>query len=202
MSSNTGVFIIESLDLEDETNNLFEGKILYSILKMLDVDVFYRYIRTKKELKEMIKQFEESDYRYLHLSCHGNETGIQITLEKNTITFEELSDMFKYENRKQRLFLSSCNAMNGQDILDGMSDTKFKSITGPLQAIRFSDSRAFWTAFYHLMFRDDELIKNSRLKEALEKLADTFDVEISTLISVNKGEGYKRHDFGKNLIKL
>jgi hypothetical protein len=192
-----GVFIIESLDLEDEEQGRFEGKIITEMLRMLNVEVYYTYIRTKDELKVMIKKFEESDFRYLHLSCHGNETGIAMTLDEYSFPFSEFSDMFEYENRQQRLFLSSCSAMSGEEILKGMSETKFKSITGPLQEILFTDSAAFWTSFYHLMFRDDEIIKNSRLKDALEKLSDTFEIEMSTLISDKKRETYKRKVYGK-----
>ncbi|NKE04672.1 hypothetical protein [Mesobacillus selenatarsenatis] len=194
-----GVFIIESLSLEDEEEKRFEGKIITEMLRMLDVEVNYKYIRTKEELKVMIKKFEESDFRYLHLSCHGNETGIGMTLDEYSFPFSEFSDMFEYENRHQRLFLSSCSAMNGDQIVTGMSETKFKSITGPLEEIRFTDSAAFWTSFYHLMFRDDEVIKNRKLKDALEKLSNTFEVQMSALISDKKGESYKRKDFGREL---
>lgn len=47
MGSVNGVFIIESLDIADEREELFEGEILKRMLKMLNVKVKYVYIRTE-----------------------------------------------------------------------------------------------------------------------------------------------------------
>ena len=75
MATETGVFIIESLHIEEEKNRVREGKILTEILNLLNyvshTRVFrteYRYIRTVKELDIMIKQFKQSNLRYLHIS--------------------------------------------------------------------------------------------------------------------------------------
>ena len=72
MPSNTeaSVFIIESLEFEQEDADKFEGKFLSQILNLLDVDYIYYYIRTKAELKEVLKKFGNSKFRYLHFSFH------------------------------------------------------------------------------------------------------------------------------------
>lgn len=73
MFSKPEVFIIESLELEDEKRNCFEGKILSQILYLSGKKSIYYYIRKKRELEEIVSEFHQSEYRYLHISCHGNE---------------------------------------------------------------------------------------------------------------------------------
>jgi len=70
------VFIIESLSLQDERHDRFEGRILNHILMLARKDVRYAYIRTTKELRAMLKEFDQSRMRYLHISCHGNPTAL------------------------------------------------------------------------------------------------------------------------------
>ena len=48
------VFIIESLDFEDEEKNLFEGQIISSILKLSKIESKYYYVRTKKEFEKVM----------------------------------------------------------------------------------------------------------------------------------------------------
>ncbi|MEH6988357.1 hypothetical protein [Cytobacillus firmus] len=192
-----GVFIIESLDFKDEEKKLFEGKFIKNILEMLDIDVKYFYIRTKAELKLMVEKFEESDYKYLHLSCHGNEEEVVTTLDEH-IPYKELSDMFEYSGGNTRVFLSSCSALNGNFAESGLYESKFLSITGPLNDINFSDSVVFWTSFYHLMFRSgSKKMDNIHFRTVLEQLSDTFDQEICTLMRA--GEKYKRYEYSPEI---
>ncbi|MFD0824445.1 hypothetical protein ACT8ZR_02095 [Neobacillus sp. M.A.Huq-85] len=111
MKLKPSVFIIESLYFEQEEEGIFEGKILTEMLKLLGVEVDYFYIRTREELKIMIRKFEESNFKYLHLSCHGDPFGIDLTLENNEVSFDELNQMFENEMNNRRLFLSSCSVM-------------------------------------------------------------------------------------------
>lgn len=194
MSEGNGVFIIESLNFEDEERGFYEGKIITEILRMLDVPVKYTYIRTKKELKHLIRKFDDSNFKYLHLSCHGNNEGIGMTLDKKLISFQELSNMFYYIQHNQRLFLSSCSAMQGSDVLNGLSDTKFLSIAGPVNDIEFSDATIFWSSFYHLMFRKKPKgMKNSDFKDNVDKLSETFDIPMKILIRKKSSDEYKEH---------
>ena len=66
------VFIIESLRFEDEKKELFEGRMISQILRLNDKKSEYYYIRTKRELKEVLDIFYDSKFRYLHISCHGS----------------------------------------------------------------------------------------------------------------------------------
>lgn len=82
------------MSLNDEESERFEGEILRRILKMVEIPVNYHYIRTKEGLQVMIKQLEKSKFKYLHLSCHGNASGIAMTLNntfrsKNGLYFKK-----------------------------------------------------------------------------------------------------------------
>src|ERR1700741_3625319 len=75
------VFVLESLELNDEADERREGAVLAAVLKMCGKNPLYYYIRTKAELKFMAEEFTRSGYRYLHLSCHGGQTSLATTLD-------------------------------------------------------------------------------------------------------------------------
>jgi hypothetical protein len=52
-----------------------EGQNLQQILHLSGKEAEYVYIRTVKELEEVLNQYYESNFRYLHISCHGNDRG-------------------------------------------------------------------------------------------------------------------------------
>jgi hypothetical protein len=57
------IFIIESLNFKDERAERFEGRIVSQILALTGKKYEYCYIRTKRELKELLNQFASSTYR-------------------------------------------------------------------------------------------------------------------------------------------
>jgi hypothetical protein len=78
-----GVFIIESLDFEDEQQNRFEGRILRDMLRLSENEVEYWYERTWRELtEEIFQRFWDSGMRYLHLSCHGSSSEKNFCISK------------------------------------------------------------------------------------------------------------------------
>ena len=104
------VFIIETLNFEDEEKFRFEGGILSDILSLSGIETKYFYIRTAKEFKEVVSQFNKSQFRYLHISCHGGKNSVWTTLDE--ITYQELSIILKDKLNKKRLFLSACSPRN------------------------------------------------------------------------------------------
>ncbi len=64
------VFIIESLHFDDENESRYEGSFLSQILHLGGKKPLYYYIRTKRELTEVLRIFKASGYRYLHFSYH------------------------------------------------------------------------------------------------------------------------------------
>ena len=185
------IFIIESLDFRDERADRFEGKIISQILALSGKNCEYCYIRTKRELKELLEQFESSGYRYLHLSCHGNNDSMFTTLDE--IPFSEFGPLIKPYLRRRRLFVSACSATN-EDLADVvMPGSGCFSILGPAQDIQFNDAAVLWASFYHVMFAfDSEAMKYRAIKAKAQEVSDMYRVRL-TLIDhdEDREKGYK-----------
>ncbi len=129
------VFIIESLEFDNEQENLFEGRIISQILAMSGKNCKYCYIRTKRELKALLEQFASSHYRYLHLSCHGNRDSLFTTLDP--LPFSDLGPLLKPHLRNRRLFVSACLATNEALADTIMPNSGCYSILGPDEKVYF-----------------------------------------------------------------
>jgi len=191
MKSKPNVFIVESLGFSDEKRNLFEGKIISQILKLSGSESKYVYLRTKKELEAVIGQFKDSGYRYLHFSCHGNKSGISLTLDD--LSFEELGKMLSPCLKNRRMFFSSCKVMNKRLAEILLKNTGCYSVIGPSESIEFDRAAIYWSSFYHLMLRDEaKSMKRDSLKKNTASLRKLFDVHIRYFSrSESAGNGFQ-----------
>ncbi len=184
------VFIIESLTFKNEEENLFEGYIISRILKLSDIESKYYYIRTKKEFKEVIHLFHKSNYRYLHISCHGGEDSIWTTIDE--ISFYEFGTILKSNLYHKRLFLSSCSVVNKKLANEIIPTSECYSIIGPKNDIEFRDAAIMWASFYHLMFKQNskKMVRSGIVKN-LQKIVNTFDQPLN-YFSISKRCGFKQ----------
>ncbi|SHH11257.1 hypothetical protein [Desulfosporosinus lacus] len=190
MSSKADVFIIESLDWKDEKDNLYEGKFLSQILEFAGKKPRYYYIRTKKELKMILGKFYESDYRYLHLSCHGNSTSLYTTLDEK-ISFSEFGHIVGPNLEKRRLFISACSAVNEQLAKEMIPRTGCYSLAGPKKNIEFRDAAIFWASFYHLMFKENPgKMSPNTIKTILQNAANMFNVPINYYYKISDQDSF------------
>lgn len=185
------VFIIESLEDVDETNDRYEGKLLSHILKMNGKQCVYHYIRTEGEFKEAIKQFEYCNYRYLHLSCHGNQHVMKIT--HDIISFYRLGEILRPYINKKRLFISACEMVNEDLAQIIIPKSGCYSVIGPAAEITFGSAAIFWASFYHLMFSNDmDAMIHKTLLKYCRHLARLFEVPVNYYsISRTKRRGFK-----------
>jgi len=84
------VFIIESLRQEDHREERLEGNLIAQILRLGGRNPIYNLVESRDQFIEAIEQFGKSQYRYLHLSCHGSVDSFefyfgQMTFEQFTI---------------------------------------------------------------------------------------------------------------------
>lgn len=187
------LFIIESLTLEDEKADRFEGGHLSKILTLSGSKPEYMYLRTRKELEEAIDLFEDSDFRYLHISCHGNRTGIDLTFD--SLAFEELGKMLAPVLPGKRVFFSSCSVMTDRCAQALLPQTGCYSVVGPSSDINFDRATVFWSAFYHLMLRDEaRSIQHAKLQNATSQLKTLFGVQMRYYRSSKATPGFKRID--------
>lgn len=184
------VFILESLDLDDEENGAYEGEIISRILSIAKIEHKYFYIRTKREFEHFINEFVNSNYRYLHISCHGNAKEISTTLDR--ISFQELGEIVGDKLDRKRLFLSSCLSTNIALAETILSTSKCFSIIGPNEEIDMDDAAIFWSSFYQKMFKENNrFMKNEKVKDAIKSLKEFFNVSISYFVSTNSTKGWK-----------
>lgn len=174
------VFILESLDLEDEAKNRFEGKLLSDILALSGKKCRYFYFRTAREFETLLGEFEQSNYRYLHLSCHGNENGRILHTTLDPIPFAELGPMLSPFMQNRRLFLSACSMANKFLAKQLMPDSGCYSILGPVDEIYFRTAPLLWASLYYFMFTEDKkVMKHSVLRGKAQDVADMFRVNLN-----------------------
>jgi hypothetical protein len=183
------VFIIESLEFDDEENQYFEGEIISKILNLSNIEHKYYYVRTRAEIVHLLDEFVRLNYRYLHISCHGSKNSISTTLD--TIKFEELSIIIADKLDRKRLFLSSCLSTNDNLANCILSISDCFSIIGPDKKIYMDDAAIFWASFYQIMFkRNPNAMKRENLESLLKELKSLFKIPIkyySTSQSSKKG---------------
>lgn len=171
------VFIIESLEFEDEEKKNFEGEVISRILNLSKIEHKYYYIRTKAELQHLLNEFVDLNYRYLHISCHGSKNSIATTLDN--IKFDELSLMLADKLDRKRLFLSSCLSTNDSLANSILPVSDCFSIIGPDKEIYMDDAAIFWASFYQIMFkRNPKAMKRENLEQLLTELKELFKIPL------------------------
>jgi hypothetical protein len=187
------VYIIESLDPDDEGNGRFEGVFLSHVLRLHGKHPKYQYVRTREEFAEAVQAFGESNYRYLHLSCHGDPEGLSTTNQEE-IDFDELADMLKPHMKGRRLFVSACKMVHSDLAKAVIPTSGCYSVVGPTHNIAFTDSAVVWAAVYHLAFSEDsDRITRSSLESKLKDACQLFDVSFAYFAKTSEVKrGYTR----------
>jgi hypothetical protein len=184
------VFIVESLKFDDEKEKRFEGRFIGEMLRLSGSGAHYVYIRTETELEEVLDQFEDSKYRYLHFSCHGNRNGIGLTLDD--LPFAQLGRLLKPVIDERRVFFSSCEVMNNKLAKALLPGSGCYSVIGPSRSIHFDRAAIFWASFYHVMLRDEaKSMKRSDIRETVSTLRRAFAVPIRYFSATDGAPGYK-----------
>lgn len=141
------LFIIESMHDDDEDAGFFEGVRLAQILRLAGRKPKYFYVQDERELELLIPVFRQSNYRYLHFSCHGDNLGFDLT--NGSISFDTFATIFEGALDVRRLFVSACEA--GQKNLVQALHQKtrgIQSVTAPKVKIDYDHAAAIWAAFY------------------------------------------------------
>lgn len=172
------VFIIESLDPDDEGNGRFEGSIISNMLRFHGKNPKYRYVRTLHDFEEAVTEFGQSNYRYLHISAHGDKEGM-VTTNQEEIDFDELSDLLAPQLNNKRLFISACAMVHEDFAAYLIPKSGCYSLIGPADDVHFHKAAIFWASVYHLMFAHDaERFTRERLRGMLRKASKLFEVNV------------------------
>ncbi len=149
-----GVFIIESMDWENEQSGKLPGFALKTILDLCGIDNAYYYIRTKKELQKVIKEFKKSDYFFMHIACHGDDHGLELTIDY--LDFKVLGKILGPHLRYRRLFLSACSAACPAFAEQFIPKYHCYSVIGSPDVIDYDKAAILWSSFYYLMYGNDQ----------------------------------------------
>ncbi len=178
MSTRPDVFVIESLDPDDEGNGRFEGSIISHILRLHGKSPKYKYVRTRSKFKKAVRAFAQSNYRYLHISAHANKKTMYTTND-DAIDYADLAKFLTPCLRNKRLFLSACSMVHKDMAKEIIPKTGCYSIVGPTTDIYFTEAAVFWPSIYHLMFTDkDDAMKRDTLKTHLQSVSSLFKIDI------------------------
>ena len=179
-----GVFIIESMDIENESRNKLDGLALKTILDLCDIPNEYYYIRTKLELEFIIDRFKETDFGFLHIACHGDEEGLSLCYED--IDFDELDSMIGEYMKYRRLFLSACKVARFELAEHFIPKYHCYSVIGSPDDIDYDKAAIFWSSFYYLMYvNDKEQMFQVDILPTLLKISDTFQLKLNYFSIIN-----------------
>ena len=179
MSKEAEIFIIESLDPEDEGNGHFEGAIISRVLRMHGKACKYRSVRTRKDFEGAVKEFGKSNYRYLHISSHADTEGM-CTTNQDEIDFDELAEILNPHMKGRRLFVSACELVHLDLAKEIIPKSGCLSVIGPNEKVPFTNATVLWSSLYHLMFTHMSwAMKRKVLLGNLRRVCKLFQVNMS-----------------------
>lgn len=168
MKRKSDLFIIEVLKPEDYACFAADGLQLVMQMQALGFDTRYVRAYSFDSFKEAIAQFKESSFKWLHLSCHGCENGIEFyksepwekdhKFEEDIIANDEVAKAFRRCLTNCRITLSGCRIGNEDFTRKMFSHNKgLQSLVAPVDDLNFDIAAPLWLSYYSL------LIKRSRL---------------------------------------
>jgi len=171
------VFILESLDRNDERKRRFEGQVLSDMLRLAGKNPKYYYFQSKDEIPHVLNLFEQSRYRYLHFSSHASLTHIHTT--EDDILYEDFSSLFRNKLKLKRLFFSACQIGNESFFKSIATKNKgMHSIVAPAKDIRFDQAAALWSTFYISMFNENsDAMNRAQIAKRIKALTSLFSVD-------------------------
>lgn len=186
------VFIIESLSKEDEAAHRYEGQRLADILRLSGKNPKYVYFQSKAEIPHLLALYRQSDYRFLHVSCHASATTLLTTNDE--IPYTALGPLFKGYLKLRRVFFSACEVGN-ELFSECLASTNkgMHSIAAPAEKIYFDHAAAIWGAFYVSAFTNSvDGMTHADISQRLSLLCSLFPVDFH-FSTYNPGHDSWRH---------
>ncbi|MEG2810424.1 MAG: hypothetical protein RR889_07225, partial [Akkermansia sp.] len=178
-NSQSEIFIIESPSDGSEENCLLEGKILYDLLKSLKKNPRYIFFEDKDQLSYISEAFRKSNYRYLHISTHGNQK--EIILKNQKISYDKFASYFSGNLKLRRVFSSAGNLENEKfrEALCNADNKGMHSVLTPVENMLLGEAISFWSMFYvSLLNESRSTIKNCIIDKNLECFKKLLSTEM------------------------
>lgn len=195
------MFIIESLKTTDETRHRYEGQRLAELLRLSGKNPKYFYFQSKNELPHLLKLFELSDYRYLHVSCHASTDTVATTNED--LTYAEFAKIFKGYLKLRRVFFSACEL--GNELFTtclAATNKGMHSVVAPAEEIDFDHAAAIWAAFYVSIFaRNANAMNGNDIRQRIETLCALFPVDFHVSTYRPKPDTWRHTKISKSALQ-
>jgi len=92
----------------------------------------------------------------------------------------EMADLLAPHLNHRRLFISACLATDNKFVTALMERTDCSSVLGPSGSPNFDDAAIFWTAFYHMMFKQNpNSMTNAIIEENVRKCASLVNEQFT-----------------------
>jgi len=187
------VYILESPSDNDFFNDRYEGDLLISSLKLLEIPAVKRTVVSDKYFEEAISvdsimEFASRTQRLpiIHISAHGNRGGFEL-LDSTIIEWEFLIDYLKPINKILNgnliVCMSTCKGGFAREMISIEQEIIFSNLIGCLEDLDWRDTLVGFLTFYHLCN------KGSSIEEAVNGMNEAT------------GSKYFEHFYGKKLLK-
>ena len=181
------VFIIESLPAEDVNNMRMDGKVLERQLKLTGQEPIYRVALNLGDLRKSVEEFSQTNYRFLHISCHGKSTGVILAANPNGESFKEFSSCFAGFVGSARITFSACKLGNKAFYEEFYKQNKgVHSLIAPVSDLPFQRGSIFWAAYYTKLFEEcnerNNHIKRDFIERSVPSLARVCGVSMKYAI--------------------
>jgi hypothetical protein len=187
------VFIVESLRQEDHREKRLEGDLIAQILRLGGRNPIYKLVESRDQFTEALEQFGTSQYRYLHLSCHGSVDSFEFYFGR--MTFEQFADLICDKLKNKRVFISACKAVNDRLANFLIPRGKCYSVIGPFEPVRFDEAAIVWASYYYLVFKNDQRVMDRKLiLKTLRNLTRLYGVNLN-YYSISRKQGVKLKQF-------
>jgi hypothetical protein len=168
------IYIIESPSAIDFLRDRQEGQALLSALQLAQINASRHVVVDRDTLRtcfgEIFAQHRLDGgptfvIPVIHLSSHGNATGIALTSEKTPISWKELGELFKNSNKSVDGFLwlsmSTCEGFNASQMAFDLQSRPFYALVGPTTKVTWTDSLTAYVTFYHHLNNKKSTIANA-----------------------------------------
>ena len=180
--SHAEVFIIEMLPLDNIKKGQLDGEILCRQLELMGRQPRYIRVNDQNEFRAALLIFRQSNYRYLHISCHGmNDT---VVLGSEFSDYYDFAQMTAGMLKSRRISFSAC-CLGNQPLAEELfkNNPGMHSFLAPKDTIPFETASAFWVSFFTLMYQDCQRrnqthVGHRLVGETAKKLGHVFSVRM------------------------
>ena len=186
-----------------------DAQMLGEFLRMAGMkpDICKVYKTKKNTKKRFLKKLLESDFRFLHVSAHGDRKGFTLQDgDKTEVTAKDIQDHCTERAsrtnpylplHKQFVTISSCGHVSAEFVIKLHESTNVTAVISALAPVGFSDSALFASLFYFSLFNSMQSANPKSLSERVALYVDAYQRTKIAYLGIG-GTGAQRLDYWWN----